>query len=228
MIPTDPEDLSALAGEYVLGTLDEAAKREVETARALNADLGRTIAFWEEKLAPLAALAPAAEPPAGTWVAIAARLAPPPQIAPKTPWWEQPAPWRWATASLAAIAAALAIYIAQPGVSPVRPLVAVLHGPSQTEARWVATIDRDGLRLHAVANATPPSRHVYELWAIARRSARPEPLGLVTTDGRLQLALLPRSVGAGATLAISVEPPGGSPTGQPTGPVVFVGAVQTM
>jgi anti-sigma-K factor RskA len=27
-------------------------------------------------------------------------------------------------------------------------------------------------------------------------------------------------------LAVSVEPPGGSPTGQPTGPVVYTGAVE--
>ncbi len=229
MIPTDPEELSLFAGEYVLGTLDDASLREADLARATNRDLQQAILFWEEKLAALGSVADPAEPPADTWDAIAARLAPPPPTVRPIPWWEQVGPWRWATAGLAAVAAALAIYIAQPGNVPVRPMLAVLHDPSGTAAAWVATVGRDGLDLRAVARVAPPTHRVYELWAIASgRDARPRPLGVVTADGRLCIASLPSTVTAGATLAISVEPPGGSPTGLPTGPVVFVGALGAM
>ena len=69
----------------------------------------------------------------------------------------------------------------------------------------------------------PATGKSHELWAVAG-NAKPVSLGLVTRDRR-SLARL----GADAlrdpslTLAVSVEPEGGSPTGQPTGPVVYTG-----
>jgi anti-sigma-K factor RskA len=76
--------------------------------------------------------------------------------------------------------------------------------------------------------ATPPSGSAFELWAIAPGAAHPQSLGVIPPDGVLRLDALPPSVRDGATLAISIEPPGGSPTRQPTGPVVFVGALSEM
>jgi anti-sigma-K factor RskA len=67
---------------------------------------------------------------------------------------------------------------------------------------------------------------VFELWGIAGPTAHPVPLGVIPSGGTLRLAKLPRNIGAGATLAISIEPPGGSPTGLPTGPVVFMGTLR--
>jgi anti-sigma-K factor RskA len=48
---------------------------------------------------------------------------------------------------------------------------------------------------------------------------------VIRADGRLELGALPSAIRDGGTLAISIEPKGGSPTGQPTGPVVFVGTL---
>ena len=62
-------------------------------------------------------------------------------------------------------------------------------------------------------------------WATASRP--PQSLGLIKADGA---TVLPKDLLPGALkrsqidhLAVSVEPPGGSPTGRPTGPVVFYG-----
>jgi anti-sigma-K factor RskA len=107
------------------------------------------------------------------------------------------------------------------------PLVAGLHSPSQQAADWIATVGPKGLHLAAVSQPIPPASRVFELWAIAKKpGSKPRALGVIPQNGNFQLAALPQDVGPGATLAISVEPPGGSPTGSPTGPVVFVGVLR--
>lgn len=228
MIPESRDELHALAGEYVLGVLDPAEAGEVAAALATNAALRAAVAFWEEALHPLSALAPPAEPPAGLWDTIAAHLDAnaPPAAAPR--FWSTPRPWRWSTAGFAAVAAALALYVALRPLPPAPSTIALLHAPQQASTNWVATADRDGLRLRAVAAAPAPSGRAFELWAIAPGAKTPQPLGVIPGDGVFRLKTLPPAVRQGATLAISVEPPGGSPTGQPTGPVVFVGALQEM
>lgn len=66
--------------------------------------------------------------------------------------------------------------------------------------------------------------HSLELWAIAP-GGKPHSLGLLNTQQPTQLALATNMPDAGFTLAISLEPRGGSPTGQPTGAVLYSGAM---
>jgi anti-sigma-K factor RskA len=103
--------------------------------------------------------------------------------------------------------------------------VAVLRAPHQDQAAWVATTSDRGFAIRPLARAAPPNARAYELWTIAPGSSRPQPVGVIPADGNLALKSSPAALSDGATLAISVEPVGGSPTGQPTGPVVFSGAV---
>ena len=69
-----PEERDALAGEYVLGTLEAVAAREVERSLASDAALREAVAGWEARLAPLTALAPEEAPPPGLWERIEASL----------------------------------------------------------------------------------------------------------------------------------------------------------
>ena len=224
MIPENPEDLHVLAGEYVLGVLDEPDATEVAEALTTNIDLRRAVTFWEEQLNPLSELASPTLPPPGTWEAIEARITKPASKPIAPPFWERVALWRWSTAGFAAAAAALALWIATtPAPGP--RFVAILHAPQQDQASWVATAGRSGLVVRAIAAATPPGDRVFELWAIAPGATRPRSLGVIPPDGELRLGTVPPDLRNGATLAISVEPVGGSPTQQPTGPVVFVGLV---
>jgi anti-sigma-K factor RskA len=84
------------------------------------------------------------------------------------------------------------------------------------------------LVVRAVSAATVPNERVFELWAIAAGTTRPRSLGVIPANGELKLSPLPPDLHDGATLAISIEPLGGSPTQQPTGPVVFVGTVKAV
>ena len=64
-----------------------------------------------------------------------------------------------------------------------------------------------------------------QLWLIPE-GGKPHSLGLIAAGQPVQINVPPELVnqfGAGATLAVSLEPPGGSPTGQPTGDVIAAG-----
>jgi len=227
MIPNDPEERDALAGEYVLGVLDAEQAREVDIALATDGELRAAVAFWEKKLHPLSALAEPADPPITTWEAIETHVLAA-KISPRSS--AGAAPWRLSTAAFAALAAALLVYVAVvPRMTPppASPLVAVLQTSPGHGASWVAVIGQDGLKLSELTNQRPPTKRAYELWGIAPHATRPVPLGVIPSNGKMQLAALPNGVSAGATLAISIEPPSGSPTGLPTGPVVFTGVLRT-
>src|SRR6185312_16869752 len=229
MIPEDHEELNALAGEYVLGVLEPAQQREVQAALASNATLRDAVAFWEEQLHPLSSLAAPVDPPADLWNKIEARLDQTPQAG-VTRWWNQPAPWRWATGGFAAVAAALLLYIALGGFRTMPQNIATLHSPQQQDrTSFIATVGRNGLTIRMVTAASPPPGRAYELWAIAPGATAAQAIGVIPENGVLRVASLPPDVQLGATLAISLEPPGGSPDKhKPSGPVLFAGAIESL
>jgi anti-sigma-K factor RskA len=223
MIPHERDELDVLAGEYVLGTLDEPDAAEVDRALAENETLRAAVEYWQTRLHPLTALAAPAEPNPATWRAIEARIA---SGLARRGAWHSTAVWRGIAAAAIAVAACLALYV---GVAPVAPspsYVALLRPPHATAAAWVAVVGKAGLVLRATADNKPAAGRSYELWAIARGGTNPEPLGVIASDGTLSLHAVPAAVSGGATLAISIEPAGGSPTGKPTGPVVFTGQIE--
>ena len=68
----------------------------------------------------------------------------------------------------------------------------------------------------------------FELWAIAPGATQPRSLGVVSPNGELKLSRLLADLRDGATLAISFEPIGCSPTQLPSGPVVYIGSVNAV
>jgi anti-sigma-K factor RskA len=62
-----------------------------------------------------------------------------------------------------------------------------------------------------------------ELWALPPGAARPMPLGVLPAGG-LRVAMAD-VVQPSTKLMVSLEPQGGSPSGQPTGPVLYSGAL---
>ncbi|TQF77641.1 RNA polymerase subunit sigma-70, partial [Elioraea sp. Yellowstone] len=74
MIPTDPAERTALAGEYVLGTLDARTTAAMRAALETDAGLRAEVEAWERRLAPLVDTVAPAEPPADLLPRIEAAL----------------------------------------------------------------------------------------------------------------------------------------------------------
>ena len=114
---------------------------------------------------------------------------------------------------------------------PQGALVVVLAG---TDAKpvLVASADRLSryLSVKPVARVELAADRTLELWMLPD-GANPRSLGLISATGVARVALPApaddalRNIPA---LAVSLEPRGGSPTGLPTGPVLYSGPVQRM
>jgi anti-sigma-K factor RskA len=216
-----------IAAEYVLGVLDAAQRREVERRLAREPALAAEVAFWEQRLGALAEGIPPVTPPAQTWSRIEAALAPNKTAAPA----RNLAFWRWAaigSAGLAVASLAGLLYVAV-APSPRAPLVATLEAGGQTG--FIAAIDRGGTSMTVVPAAVKNvDQRALQLWLIAPGDT-PRSLGLVDGERPVRINvpanLLPLMT-ADAALAVSVEPPGGSPTGLPTGPVIASGKLTNL
>ncbi|MEO6248554.1 MAG: anti-sigma factor [Sphingomicrobium sp.] len=149
------------------------------------------------------------------------------------------APAFWRPLALASMLAAASLS----GVLLVRTetpsLVPSAVGPSSSAQMVAALALADGKTAPLAAYYDPAARMVRmpapmpipvgrsaQLWAIAPGQA-PQPLGLFHVVGNSVVAeaKTKTAIPAGTMLAISFEPMGGSPTGQPTGPVVASGAL---
>jgi len=217
----DPELIALLAAEYVLGTLRGAARRRLERVATSNTPVRAEIAFWEERLLPLAlTLAPVAPRPQ-TYAGIAARLG----FERGQPTRARPA--RWLVPLVAAVALlAVGITWRLLTLEPRYVTSAVVTQPDG-RALWQIGISGGGdrLRISAVGASSPGAGKDFELWALSDTGAAPVSLGLVPVSGVERRSLTERqraAVLAAHKLAISIEPRGGSPTGAPTGPVVHV------
>ncbi|MDH0092467.1 anti-sigma factor [Achromobacter mucicolens] len=234
-----PENLDELAGEYVLGTLSGARRQEVNARLPHDAALRAAVDRWEARLLPLTSLTEPIEPSPGLWPRIAktldrqhtARQAGQPT---RPGWWDSLFFWRGAAASgLAAalvLAGTLALRPAQtPG--PVQYMVVLVAPQSQTPG-WVvqASAGQREVQLVPIAAMQVPADRALEFWTKADGWAGPVSLGLIKPGEPVRIALdkLP-PLEANQLFELTLEPPNGSPTGKPTGPIQFIGrAVKVM
>jgi anti-sigma-K factor RskA len=238
-----PEDEGrVLAAEYVLGVLSAEERRAVETRMAQEASFAREVAEWEERLGGMASYVMQATPPAQAWLRIEAWLGGPPLSAdPRAVLpasiWQSLAFWRGlgiGSSALAAACVAALVYVGlqpAPQAPPRTPLLATLTGAKTKQPNFVAAIGADGISLTIVPAALLTSdKRSMELWLIPE-GRKPASLGLIAASQPVRINVPPEllpHVGAGATLAVSLEPPGGSPTGQPTGEVIAVGSLSRL
>lgn len=223
----------ALAAEYVAGTLRGPARRRFETLLAAHPALRSAVADWQARLMPLTGVVEPVAPPARVWAGIEARLWPAAPAPRPLPWWQRLAAWRALSGLALAAVVGLAVLVAQPPPAQ-PPVVVVLQATGQAPevaGSVVASFSGDGRAV--VARPVTPvairADRVLELWW-ARESGPPASLGLIRADGVtvLRPGAFPKGLQASGIdhMAVSVEPPGGSPTGQPTGPVVYYGKLQ--
>jgi anti-sigma-K factor RskA len=147
----------------------------------------------------------------------------------------------------AALAAVIAIPYFAPGALPflTKPEVQVVARGPATAAKpegsrliaalqqgpigpaFLVTVDVPSrtLTVRRLSTAAPSGRS-YELWLIAKQFATPRSLGVVGNDEFTQRPLpanLDIATLRDASYAVSLEPQNGSPSGAPTGPVLFTG-----
>jgi anti-sigma-K factor RskA len=231
MTVTPDDDFAA--AEYALGTLDPGERAVMAARRLREPDLDEAIRAWEARLAPLAEAAGPIEPPRDLLPAIEARIrgAPPEEPASATLAGLRRSVTRWRAAAIAAsiVAGVLAVgFVARETAREAAPheYVAVLQKDAASPA-FAITVDLDKreFTVRPVAAAAPPGK-AYELWLIEPKIGAPRSLGVIAADSATRganLAQYDRAVVEGATYAVTVEPPGGSPDGKPSGPPVFVG-----
>ena len=233
---TDRPDIDALAGEYVLGTLDAAERTAVAARRQREPGLDAAITAWERRLAPLADATAGAIPPPDLFAKINARIDSVKTAANVVTLERSRNRWRAFGVAAAAATVCLGVFNALftrlPG-TPVAPqnYVAVFQKDPVSPA-FVLAVD---LTTHTVSirrvAADVPAGKSYELW-IAADQLGPgmHSLGLVDagTKGLRQIVdkLEPAAV-QNATFGVSLEPAGGSPTGQPTGPAFVAKLIAT-
>lgn len=220
---------NALASEYVLGTLSARARARFQTLLRSDPALRRAVAEWERRLTPLAAALPEAAPPARVWRNIQRRLF---ERASSGGLWSSTGFWRFAT--LAAGAAALAIGAfsvdRQPPALPSQMVTVMTDVQTDSPAMTVSWItDTPGgraLRIRVIGHAEMAPDTAWELWMLPAGGRPPVSLGLISTH-ETQTLTVPEHLAPGLDaawgLAMSVEPAGGSPTGLPTGPVLYKG-----
>ena len=216
----DPQLLDSLAREYVLGTLS--ARSRARFARVLSFSLvaRRAVTTWERRFAPLAAAVQPVEPPESAWTGIETALA------------LRAGPRLHAAGIWPALAAALAIvavlfgglYFSQrPSVE--RPEYVSVVADAATPV-WLlqAFTEARELRVSTVNPRPAQANSSFELWMLPDGGGNPVSLGLLPETGAARLSLSTAQLGVlmrTMTLAVSVEPAGGSPTGLPTGPVIL-------
>ena len=217
------DELDLLAAEYVLGVLTAEERATVERRLVSDADLAARVAAWQERFVPLAEdLAPLTPHPQ-VWQRIRRSIANE-SSEHRPPWWSRMGFWRgWAGLATAA-ALGLAVIMLSPAPAP--QLVAVLTN-TEGSPIWVVRAATGGgdLLAQPLAEGADPAR-VPQLWLLPVGAQRPVSLDVRDPGGanrRTLESLSANTLGPGALLEVSLEPPGGSPTGLPTGPVISKG-----
>ena len=224
---TDPVEPDVAAAELALGLL-EGEERAAALRRTLaEPAFAREVDRWRAHFAHLFAAVPDVAPPAELGDRVIARLDG--KAAPR------PGPWKpLAFASSLAAAGLLGVIVLQPtpSIAPAppatierpAPLVAAVTMEGK-DAPMVAVYDAAQAQVRVQGAMDIPEGRSVQLWAIVEGDPNPHPLGLFKRAGTAMIADAPSPapMPAGTTLAVSIEPLGGSPTGLPTGPVIGSG-----
>lgn len=223
---TDKRLHALLAGEYVLGVMTGAARRRFERLLMQSADLRAVLTFWEERFAAWSLTLAPVEPPAYLWWRILRRVraeSRPRHEALRNTFWRT-----WAVAATIVLAVLLVVQRATPPVEQ-QPAEFALVSDAKGQPLWVISVHPEANRIDmkAMGDNTPPTGKSYELWMLPA-AGNPVPMGLMNPTGAASETVSPellRKLALAKRLAISEEPQGGSPTGLPTGPVLWTAAL---
>jgi len=221
---------NALASEYVLGTLQGPARIRFQRLLMQHSTMRQTLWHWESHLNALGGALPSQTPPPHVWENIQTQLGfTQPLSTSERPSTVVPFPqrptntWQWLTGISAAAAIVFAVllfsptlFVPQSSQYNQNAQLAVVQG-EKAQALWLIEVNKNNITVQATAKFQPQQNKDYELWIVAKDGRAPISLGLLPKQGKLTL---PRADIIDkveiAALAVSLEPLGGSPNGQPT------------
>ena len=250
-----PDDRDRLAAEHVMGLLEGEERLEAERLLASDPGFQALVSAWQARFAELdetVTPVPAGDAlwhrieealPGASEEALGAQNAetpspaavPAPMIVPDprnafTALWHNLAFWRAAGLGGALATLVLAVGLGFLAVRSARApvLVAVLLTDANQPA-GIVNVYRNGQgELVPFAGMQIPQGRAFEVWAIPGPNQNPVSVGVVTEPRSVRLDLQRvQNLRPDQIFAISVEPPQGSPTGLPTGPVLMKGTTTT-
>ncbi len=224
-MPEGGDDL--IAAEYVLGVLSESERSEAAARISNERAFAQLVDEWTGRLSPLDDAYDEVSPPAAVWKSLDARLFAQ-AGAQRSSFWQNLNLWRglaFAAMALAALAILPTLRQSPPSPDQAAPIIASLRADTG-EIRFIALYQpgSDEVRISRV-KADKASDRDFELWLLDD-GGKPLSMGVISGDESVRLKVKPELVArinAGDTFAVSVEPAGGSPTGDPTGPVIAAG-----
>jgi anti-sigma-K factor RskA len=232
---TDPneDETDLLAAELSLSLLSGAEETAARARARTDGRFAHRLARWTARLSPLFDEVDPVTPPEDLWSRIER------QTRARAPANDNGLRkglnrWRVFAGGMTAVAAALAIMLLTRPVAPVKP-----GPPTAASSPLVASLSNDEQRLVLVASFDPnnqrivigagglgpPTGHSHEVWVIPA-DGKPRSIGLLSPRPEAAIGVrrdVAELIKAGATMAVSLEPAGGSPTGAPTGPVIASG-----
>lgn len=227
---------NALASEYVLGTLHGPARVRYQRLLMQHPSMRESLWYWEKYLNAMGGALPSQAPHPRVWENIQTRLgfdktAPAPvNNVVELPTKRSARSWQWLAGLSTAAAVLLAVLLILPPQDPVPVApaqVAIVQG-EKAQALWLVEVGADMIQVQATDKLEAQADKDYELWLVAADGRAPVSLGVLPKRGKLAL---PRNELIGqvdiAALAVSLEPLGGSPTGQPT-TVLYTAELVTM
>ena len=248
-----PDLLDGLSRRYVTGTMGRLARRRFARLLRAESTAEDAVLAWEERLAPLAWSVAPVQPSELVWQRISRKLGLGHTVVSR----QDSKPSTSERRSGFGLAAALALCAVGLGITSigwwqsasrppetvvetvvetveetvVEPAIVAVLGGDANEPLWVARIYQSLSRLDVQVQTLPEAqpRNDYQLWVLDTEGT-PFSLGLLPQTGSISMDLDPALVATvtqSNTLAVSLEPLGGSPQAVPTGEVLFTAALLT-
>jgi anti-sigma-K factor RskA len=222
---------SLLAGEYVLGTLRGRAAKRFERLLESEPGMRDALHYWQQRLNPLVEVIKPIEPPARVWKTIQNR------IHKKQSLKSGPQPWNnsgfWRGFALASIMLVIGYGIGNWQAvhrhsGDTSQYVAILQNQHE-QPMFVASVTNDGkaLRLDMLTDDDMPKDQVMQAWCMPKGGGKPVSLGIINAKSNRfemnsdEMEMLHES----EEITVSMEPMGGSPMEEPTGPVMYRGNI---
>lgn len=211
-----PDRLNALTERYVLGTMNWRARRRFRRVLEEHQDANVLMLRWEESLSDLRRSIPEVQPSELVWRRILKALRPVREPSRMTP------AWLGVVASLFMALLITSIGWWQTWLQS--PTTTTIVSNNEGQDLWIASYSKRKGELDVAVNQAPELApdNDYQLWVLDE--GVPRSLGLLPKSGRRSLELTADAAAAlrdGVTLAVSLEPLGGSPELVPTGPVLY-------